>query len=258
MLRADLGSFPSLPAALGSMPAIGAPIGGQTAGLGYNPLAQSVAQDVQQFIAQGSATTPAMSAHQASWLALQARQRLPSTSTSTDAAVPAVDDSEPVDIPRGAALKPAQQAFLQRIGPWAQQAALRLGVSVRSVLAHAALESAWGQRPVRGEAGEDSLNLFGIKAGSTWAGGRVQALTTEYAQGLPVRQQEAFRSYEDLDATFADYVRLLEHSPRYRTALQTREDVAAFARGLAQGGYATDPEYARKLLNVSRSIPARP
>ena len=57
---------------------------------------------------------------------------------------------------------PEQRAFLESIAPWAQQAAQQLGVAPELVSAHAALESGWGQRPLRTSSGESSHNLFGI------------------------------------------------------------------------------------------------
>lgn len=128
------------------------------------------------------------------------------------------------------------------------------GVSVRSVMAHAALESGWGQKPLRTQDGGNSWNLFGLKAGKSWQGARLSATTTEFEAGQATTKVESFRQYEDLNASFADYVRLLAHSPRYREALHTGDDVQAFADALAQGGYATDPDYASKLISVSRLI----
>jgi flagellar protein FlgJ len=44
-------------------------------------------------------------------------------------------------------------------------------------------------------------------------------------------------------------VSLLTASPRYAGVLGQR-DATAFARGLAQAGYATDPQYAEKLTRI--------
>lgn len=254
MVQAELLAFPSFAGAMQTGAAVQR-AWAQSA-QPYSPLAQEVARDVQQFIAQGGAQAAALNSPQAHWLAMQAiKQREKSEAKSElaleGAALPTVDGV-------GAALQPQQQAFLARIAPWAQQAAQRLGVSVRSVMAHAALESGWGQRPVRSAQGDDSLNLFGIKAGSSWQGARTAAWTTEFEAGQPIAQTQDFRQYTGLDETFADYVQLLERSPRYRAALHTGDDVQAFAQGLAAGGYATDPQYAQKLLRVSQSIPTAP
>lgn len=254
MVQADLLAFPSFS---GAMP-VGTAVRAQWSqgAQPYSPLAQEVARDVQQFIAQGGTQAAALSSPQAHWLAMQAIKQGEKIDQKAE-----VKDGD-VALPRaegvGAALQPQQQAFLARIAPWAQQAAQRLGVSVRSVMAHAALESGWGQRPVRNAEGADSLNLFGIKAGSSWDGARTAAWTTEFEGGQPIRKTQDFRRYTGLDETFGDYVRLLERNPRYRAALHTGDDVQAFAQALKEGGYATDPQYAQKLLRVSQAIAPAP
>ena len=252
MVRSEMwSSLPTLGPALPTAPVMPASSGMAATG-GYSPLGQSVARDVQQFIAQGSVGSAAAYTPQSQWLALQAARQLQNQER------PTVSSAAPVASGPARALRPEQQAFLKRIGPWAQAAAQKLGVSTRSVMAHAALESGWGQNPLRDEDGKDSQNLFGLKATGNWRGPQIDARTTEYVDGHAQAVQQPFRQYADLDATFADYVQLLGRSPRYRAALQTGEDVPAFAAALAQGGYATDPDYANKLLQVSRSIPVAP
>jgi flagellar protein FlgJ len=151
----------------------------------------------------------------------------------------------------------AQRDFLQAIGPWAREAGAALGVAPELVAAHAALESGWGRRPLRGSDGGDSHNLFGIKAAGSWRGASVQAVTTEYEDGAAHKATEAFRAYPDHASAFRDYAQLLQASPRYQEALNTGSDAAAFAQGLARGGYATDPDYAAKLARVVRQVQAR-
>lgn len=254
MRQAELLAFPSFTSA---MPAAIA-VQGQAAqgGVRYSPLGQEVARDVQQFIVQGGTSAAALNSPQAHWLAMQAAKQW--GKASKPAASEAVGAVSLRAEGASSALQPQQQAFLTRIAPWAQQAAQRLGVSVRSVMAHAALESGWGEHPVRSADGSDSLNLFGIKASSAWNGARTSALTTEFEDGQPVQQTQDFRQYSGLDATFGDYVHLLERSPRYRAALHTGDDVQAFGQALADGGYATDPQYAQKLLRVSQLIASAP
>jgi hypothetical protein len=58
-----------------------------------------------------------------------------------------------------------QQAIPGSIAPWAKEAADKLGVAPELVSAHAALESGWGQRPLKNGDGSSTNNLFGIKAG---------------------------------------------------------------------------------------------
>ena len=153
-----------------------------------------------------------------------------------------------------AASTPEQQAFLDSIAPWARQAAERLGVAPELVQAHAALESGWGQRPLRTADGASSHNLFGIKAGAAWQGATGDSTTTEYVNGAALKTRERFRAYPDAASAFQDYTRVLTDNPRYRAALNTGSDAQAFAEGLARGGYATDPGYAAKLARIAGSL----
>jgi len=63
------------------------------------------------------------------------------------------------------------------------------------------------------------------------------------------KQKAAFRSYSSYAEAFSDYAELLKGSSRYAEVLGKR-DAAAFAVGLQEAGYATDPMYADKLLRI--------
>lgn len=142
--------------------------------------------------------------------------------------------------------------FLQTMRPHAEAAARQTGVPVEFILAHAALESGWGAREIRGQDGRLSHNLFGIKAAGSWTGTSVETLTTEYRHGLPVKQSERFRAYDDYTQAFADYAKLLLN--RYGNAIRAGADADTFAQALATGGYASDPAYAGKLRGVIASV----
>ncbi|MBW8898036.1 MAG: glucosaminidase domain-containing protein, partial [Massilia sp.] len=92
----------------------------------------------------------------------------------------------------GADAAPGQQAFLDSIAPWAKEAADKLGVAPELVSAHAALESGWGQRPLRNPDGSSTHNLFGIKAGAGWHGGVAASATTEYVGGAALKTSARF------------------------------------------------------------------
>jgi flagellar protein FlgJ len=147
-----------------------------------------------------------------------------------------------------------RRSFIERLQPHAEAAARRLGVSSSTLLAHAALETGWGRSTPKDAAGRDSLNLFGIKATGAWNGPAVGATTTEFEGGVATRRVEPFRAYSSVEQSFADYVSLLQRSPRYAQALGTGSDAAAFGVALQRGGYATDPDYARKLAAVAASV----
>lgn len=147
-----------------------------------------------------------------------------------------------------------REAFVREMLPHAEAAARQLGVAPRTLIAHAALETGWGRSMPRGADGQPSYNLFGIKAGASWQGAAVGATTLEFEGGVAASRVERFRAYESPGASFGDYVGLLQGSARYAAAIGTGDDAAAFARALQQGGYATDPDYARKLTSVVAGV----
>ena len=211
-------------------------------GGGFSGLYQQVRQEVSDFLHNGSTEVsgaPALSAE--GWLRQQQVQGLAAT------------EAAHADTNIGANLSADRQGFVNSVTPLAEQAAAQLGVAPELLVAHAALESGWGQRPLRQADGRDTHNLFSIKAGSRWQGDTAQALTTEYTQGQPALQTERFRSYPDHASAFQDYAQLLR-SPCYQGALGVGDDARAFAQGLVRGGYATDPAYADKLTRVAASV----
>ena len=70
-------------------------------------------------------------------------------------------------------------------------------------------------------------------------------------------ERARFRAYGSVAENVADYVRVLRDNPRYAAALGTGSDVRAFANALQRGGYATDPEYANKLVAMLERMSAR-
>ncbi|HET6554907.1 MAG TPA: flagellar assembly peptidoglycan hydrolase FlgJ [Dyella sp.] len=145
------------------------------------------------------------------------------------------------------------QAFVQQLAPYAQKAAEKLGVSVRAVLAQAALETQWGKHMPSHSNGDTSNNLFGMKAGGSWDGEKVSVPTLEFEGGAAVHRRAQFRSYSNPGQSFDDYAQLIADNPRYAKALNHGEDVVGFAHGLVSGGYATDPSYAQKIIAIANS-----
>jgi flagellar protein FlgJ len=144
--------------------------------------------------------------------------------------------------------------FIQQMLPHAEAAARELGVDPHALLAQAALETGWGKSVPCNGAGECSFNLFGIKAGSHWTGESVNVPTLEFEEGVAVRKVERFRAYESPADSFRDYARLIGNNARYENAVGTGDNIAAFASALQQGGYATDPNYARKLVALTNEL----
>lgn len=140
--------------------------------------------------------------------------------------------------------------FVRGLMPLAEEAAAGSGISPRLMVAQAALETGWGRHMIEGEGGKPSHNLFGIKADSRWDGEKVGITTTEFRDGLPMSERADFRAYGDYQQSFRDYVQFLNDNPRYQDVLGKAHDPDAFARGLRDAGYATDPEYDRKIRGI--------
>jgi flagellar protein FlgJ len=147
------------------------------------------------------------------------------------------------------------QDFARRLWPLAEKAAQKLGVAPEMLLAQAALETGWGQKISQSAEGASSHNLFNIKADHRWNGKHVVVPTVEYRDGVAVQEKAHFRAYSSFADSFEDYVRFMKESPRYQPALSVAADSQAFAQHLTQAGYATDPNYASKIMRIAQSEP---
>ena len=147
----------------------------------------------------------------------------------------------------------SKQDFVRELWPHAQHAARELGARPEALIAQAALETGWGKHMIRGTDGQNSFNLFGIKADARWQGERAVTETVEFKDGLMRRERATFRAYPSLADSFADYAGFLKANPRYQAALQAGADAPGFVRALSEAGYATDPDYAKKINRIMNS-----
>jgi flagellar protein FlgJ len=143
-----------------------------------------------------------------------------------------------------------QQNFVQRMMPHAAQVSRETGLPAHQMIGQAALESGWGRREILMADGSNSYNLFGIKAGADWNGKVAEIKTTEYHNGVASKPIEKFRAYDSYADAFRDYAQLLSTNPRYAKVMEQGQSVQGFARALQDSGYATDPKYAEKLVQV--------
>lgn len=160
--------------------------------------------------------------------------------------IPYGDDHQP--------LSASKADFVRTMWPHAQRAGSQLGVDPNALLAQAALETGWGKSVPAQSGGSSSFNLFGIKAGSSWPGATANVPTLEFAEGVAVRRVERFRAYDSPADSFSDYARLIGTNPRYENAVGAGGDVATFASALQAGGYATDPNYAQKVVALADEV----
>src|SRR5690606_1138439 len=147
--------------------------------------------------------------------------------------------------------------FVTTLRPYAEKAAAELNVNADVLLAQAALETGWGKHVIHAQNGENSFNLFNIKADSRWQGDKVNVSTLEYRQGVAQQERADFRRYKDYAQSISDYVEFLQTNPRYQQALEVGVDSSAYAEELQRAGYATDPAYADKIKSLLASDPIR-
>jgi flagellar protein FlgJ len=142
------------------------------------------------------------------------------------------------------------EQFVGKLMPVAEKVAEESGIDPKLMVAQAALETGWGRHMIEGDGKEPSFNLFGIKADSRWNGEAVTITTTEFRDGVPMKEKADFRAYPDYEASFRDYVDFLQSNPRYKDVLSSADQPDVFADKLQEAGYATDPEYGAKIRSI--------
>ena len=135
--------------------------------------------------------------------------------------------------------------FIMRLTTAAVASAKATGVPASITIAQAALESGWGESALA----KTGNNLFGIKADSLWRGQTLTMNTKEFIKGQWVVVPALWRKYPSWQASIDDHAAFLKRNPRYKACFACTT-AQAFARALVQAGYATDPEYANKLIAV--------
>lgn len=115
--------------------------------------------------------------------------------------------------------------------------------------AQSILETGWGQSvPVDKYSGKLSYNLFGIKGKGPK--GSVTYNTWEVYNGQTYYVDAEFRAYNNVEESWADHKSFLLNSERYEPFRQVMHNSAQGAWALKRTGYATDPEYALKLMRI--------
>ena len=139
--------------------------------------------------------------------------------------------------------------FIPLVSELADASYKEIGMSAALQTAQAILESGWGQSvPVDKYSGELSYNLFGIKGEAS--AGSVISNTWEVYNGETYRVDAKFRAYNNLEESWKDHKALLLNYERYEPFTQVMFDYTKGAWALKRAGYATDPNYPLKLINI--------
>ncbi len=137
------------------------------------------------------------------------------------------------------------QDFIAIIGPAARACHKAAGVPASITVSQAALESGWGESGLT----KTANNLFGIKADRLWRGETVTLDTKEFIRGQWVIVPAKWRKYPTWQASVDDHAAFLKRNPRYKDCFLCIS-AQTFARALLKAGYATDPDYADKLIGL--------
>lgn len=94
-------------------------------------------------------------------------------------------------------------------------------------------------------------NYFGMKPGHNWTGGIVELPTNEFVNGKEIHIKQPFKTYPNIEACFADHILMLQTVGVYKTAgVFTATTPELQCEALHKAGYATDPQYAPKLIAI--------
>ncbi len=115
----------------------------------------------------------------------------------------------------------------------------RTGVPASITLAQAVIESDYGRSRLASKAN----NHFGIKCHNGWKGDKIYHNDD--------RRNECFRKYREVRESYMDHSDFLMEGSRYSFLFSLRQDdYKAWAKGLKKAGYATNPRYARMLIDM--------
>ena len=145
------------------------------------------------------------------------------------------------------------QRFVESILPIVQHALKGVALPAAAVLGQAALETGWGAHVISHTDGTSTHNLFGIKAHRDDPH-QVAVVTREFEHGRWLDKEQAFRSYDSWASSVRDYVQKITGESRYADALNAGQKPESYLAALQQAGYATDPNYAAKIMRVVERV----
>lgn len=134
-------------------------------------------------------------------------------------------------------------AYISKYKDLAIEEQHRTGIPAAIKLAQGIFESGAGTS----ELCNNANNHFGIKCKSNWQGS-----TYAYSDDA---KDECFRKYDSDLQSFRDHSNFLKQNKRYQSLFNlSATDYAAWAYGLKSCGYATDPQYAKKLIKTIETL----
>ena len=146
----------------------------------------------------------------------------------------------------------SKEEFVQELVPIAKELNQTYGILPSIILGQAILESDWGQS----ELSAKYNNLFGIKSFSA-SDDSVKLTTKEYKDGEWIEIKANFKVYASWNDCMIDHTLLfvngVDWDPYLYQGVLLASDYKTAALALQTAGYATDPDYANKIINVIES-----
>ncbi len=154
-----------------------------------------------------------------------------------------------------------RKEFVEQFSPYVNTITKGTGIFAGTLFSQAVLESSGNyntnkQWKVGGSRlAQEANNFFGIKADKGWKGSRYNIKTREVYGGKDTFVKDDFRKYDSVKDSMKDYVNFLLNNKRYRDAgVFNAKTVEEQAAALKKAGYATDPNYAKVVTDVYRSL----
>ncbi|WP_159721812.1 glycoside hydrolase family 73 protein [Enterococcus sp. CSURQ0835] len=140
------------------------------------------------------------------------------------------------------------EQFIATLAPHAKELQQGYGVLPSIILGQAILESNWGQSSLASQYN----NLFGVKAYGDAP--KVSLETQEYVNEAWITINGDFRVYKSWNESMDDHTQLFVNGTNWNPGLYekvvTAPNYKVAAQALQTAGYATDPGYAEKIINV--------
>jgi len=138
-----------------------------------------------------------------------------------------------------------QSEWINRALPVAINVKRNWRVPIAVTIAQGAFESGWGKQA-------PGNMYFGVK-GKSPKGASIDVTTHEISGGVSSKIKASFRSYDSLEQSADDYGRYLTVNKRYASAFMYPNDPEKFIHEVAQAGYATNPNYEKRILTIMRT-----
>jgi len=142
----------------------------------------------------------------------------------------------------------SKETFIKEIAPYAQNIQKEFNILPSVVIAQACLESGYGKSLLANQ----GKNIFGTKG--DFKGESVIIQTIEYVNDVPVQVWNKFRKYPSWEESLRDLANLYVKGTSWNRSLYTsvigEKDYKKALKAIIDAGYASDPKYTEKLVNL--------